>query len=172
MGEALTQTEALAAINAHIHPRDSVIGSSGSLPGCMQRMWRAGSPDTYNMEYGYSCMGYEVSGALGVKLAVGEDHEVYSMVGDGSFVMLHSELLTAVQEGIKINICLFTTPATAASTTAEGPGQRNPVHRRPATGTLETRCAIPWIPPSPGLRLRRVIRCAPWETAGPDDAKR
>ncbi|NLL53597.1 MAG: 3D-(3,5/4)-trihydroxycyclohexane-1,2-dione acylhydrolase (decyclizing) [Clostridiales bacterium] len=107
MGEALTQTEALAAINAQIHPGDSVIGSSGSLPGCMQRMWRAGSPDTYNMEYGYSCMGYEVSGALGVKLAVGEDHEVYSMVGDGSFVMLHSELLTAVQEGIKINVCLF-----------------------------------------------------------------
>jgi len=58
------------------------------------------------MEYGYSCMGYEVSGALGQKLAVG-DKEVYSMVGDGSFVMLHSELLTAVQERIKINICLF-----------------------------------------------------------------
>lgn len=106
MDACLTQTAALAAINRHI-PKDAcVIGASGSLPGCMQRMWRAHTQDTYNMEYGYSCMGYEISGALGVKLAAG-DREVYSMVGDGSFIMLHSELLTAVQEHKKINICLF-----------------------------------------------------------------
>ena len=106
MDACLTQTAALAAINRHI-PKDAcVIGASGSLPGCMQRMWRAHAVDTYNMEYGYSCMGYEISGALGVKLAA-EDREVYSMVGDGSFIMLHSELLTAVQEHKKINICLF-----------------------------------------------------------------
>ena len=106
LGTALTQTAALGALNRLI-PKDAVvIGSSGSLPGDMQRMWRPESVDSYNMEYGYSCMGYEVSGALGQKLAVG-DKEVYSMVGDGSFVMLHSELLTAVQERIKINICLF-----------------------------------------------------------------
>ena len=73
----------------------------------MQRMWRARSQDSYNMEYGYSCMGYEVSGALGVKFAIGDDHEVYSMVGDGSFIMLHSEFVTAVQEHKKINVCLF-----------------------------------------------------------------
>ena len=103
---ALTQTAALGAINRLI-PKDAVvIGSSGSLPGDMQRMWRPATRDSYHMEYGYSCMGYEVSGALGQKLAVG-DQETYSMVGDGSFVMLHSELLTAVQERIKINICLF-----------------------------------------------------------------
>ena len=102
----LTQTAALGAINRLI-PKDAVvIGSSGSLPGDMQRMWRPETPDSYNMEYGYSCMGYEVSGALGQKLAVGQQ-ETYSMVGDGSFVMLHSELLTAVQERIKINVCLF-----------------------------------------------------------------
>ena len=106
MDACLTQTAALAAINRHI-PKDAcVIGAAGSLPGCMQRMWRAHTRDTYNMEYGYSCMGYEISGALGVKLAAG-DREVYSMVGDGSFIMLHSELLTAVQEHKKINICLF-----------------------------------------------------------------
>ena len=106
MDACLTQTAALAAINRHI-PKDAcVIGAAGSLPGCMQRMWRAHTQDTYNMEYGYSCMGYEISGALGVKLAAG-DREVYSMVGDGSFIMLHSELLTAVQEHKKINICLF-----------------------------------------------------------------
>ena len=106
MDARLTQTAALAAINRHI-PKDAcVIGAAGSLPGCMQRMWRAYTRDTYNMEYGYSCMGYEISGALGVKLAAG-DREVYSMVGDGSFIMLHSELLTAVQEHKKVNICLF-----------------------------------------------------------------
>ncbi len=106
LASALTQTAALGTINRLI-PKDAVvIGSSGSLPGDMQRMWRPHSPDSYNMEYGYSCMGYEVSGALGQKMAVG-DKETYSLVGDGSFVMLHSELLTAVQEKIKINICLF-----------------------------------------------------------------
>ncbi|MBR6084360.1 MAG: 3D-(3,5/4)-trihydroxycyclohexane-1,2-dione acylhydrolase (decyclizing) [Spirochaetales bacterium] len=102
----LTQTAALGAINLFMDDEDVAIGSSGSLPGDMQRMWCARGLDTYNMEYGYSCMGYEVSGALGVKYAIG-DHEVYSMVGDGSFIMLHSELLTAVQEHKKINVCVF-----------------------------------------------------------------
>ena len=83
-----------------------VIGAAGSLPGDMQRMWRPRGVDTYNMEYGYSCMGYEISGALGVKYAIG-DRDVYAMCGDGSFIMLHAELLTAVQEHKKINICLF-----------------------------------------------------------------
>ena len=102
----LTQTTVLGAINFAIDPEDVAIGSSGSLPGDMQRMWCARAVDTYNMEYGYSCMGYEVSGALGVKYAIG-DRDVYAMVGDGSFIMLHSELLTAVQEHKKINVCVF-----------------------------------------------------------------
>ena len=106
MDAALTQTTVLGAINFAIDPEDVAIGSSGSLPGDMQRMWCARGVDTYNMEYGYSCMGYEVSGALGVKYAIGEK-DVYAMVGDGSFVMLHSELLTAVQEHKKINVCVF-----------------------------------------------------------------
>lgn len=102
----LTQTAVLGAINFAIDPEDVAIGSSGSLPGDMQRMWCPRGVDTYNMEYGYSCMGYEISGALGVKYAIG-DRDVYAMVGDGSFVMLHSELLTAVQEHKKINVCVF-----------------------------------------------------------------
>ena len=102
----LTQTAVVNVINFTIDPEDVAIGSSGSLPGDMQRMWCARGIDTYNMEYGYSCMGYEISGALGVKYAIG-DRDVYSMVGDGSFVMLHSELLTAVQEHKKINVCVF-----------------------------------------------------------------
>ena len=106
MNACLTQTAVLGAINFTIDPEDVAIGSAGSLPGDMQRMWCARGVDTYNMEYGYSCMGYEISGALGVKYAIG-DRDVYAMVGDGSFIMLHSELLTAVQEHKKINICVF-----------------------------------------------------------------
>lgn len=107
VGCELTQTQALGLVNRIIAPDSVVIGASGSLPGCMQRMWRPYVANTYNMEYGYSCMGYEVSGALGVKLAIGDKREVYAMTGDGSFNMLHSELITSVQEGKKINVVLF-----------------------------------------------------------------
>ena len=106
LGAELTQTAVLGCINHCIEAEDVVIGAAGSLPGDMQRMWRPRAVDTYNMEYGYSCMGYEISGALGVKYAIG-DRDVYAMCGDGSFIMLHAELLTAVQEHKKINVCLF-----------------------------------------------------------------
>ena len=104
--EGLSQTRALGEINKLIDKDAIAIGSSGSLPGCMQRLWRSSVPKTYHMEYGFSCMGYEICGALGVKLAE-PDREVYTMVGDGSFLMLHSELYTAVMEGAKINVMLF-----------------------------------------------------------------
>ena len=104
--EGLSQTRALGIINQNIADDSIAIGSSGSLPGCMQRLWRAEKPKTYHMEYGFSCMGYEICGALGAKIAAPEK-EVYTMVGDGSFLMLHSELYTAVQENAKINVMLF-----------------------------------------------------------------
>ncbi len=103
----LCQTTVLGALNAWMANTDVAIGAAGSLPGDMQRMWRPRAQDTYNMEYGYSTMGYEVAGALGVKLAIGPDREVYAFCGDGSFHMLHGELVTAMQEHKKINICLF-----------------------------------------------------------------
>lgn len=102
----LPQTTALLAINETVDPDSVVICSAGSLPGDLQRLWHANVPNTYNLEYGYSCMGYEVSGALGLKLAH-PDKEVYSLVGDGSFLMLHSELITAIQYNKKINVLLF-----------------------------------------------------------------
>lgn len=102
----LSQTRALGEINSAIADDAIAVGSAGSLPGCMQRLWRCKTPGTYNMEYGFSCMGYEICGALGVKMAK-PDKEVYTMCGDGSFLMLHSELYTAVQEGLKINVMLF-----------------------------------------------------------------
>ncbi len=104
--EGLSQTRALGEINKRIAPDAIALGSSGSLPGCMQRLWRCTQPKTYHMEYGFSCMGYEICGALGAKLAA-PDKEVYAMVGDGSFLMLHSELYTSIQEGVKINVMLF-----------------------------------------------------------------
>ncbi|MGV6971474.1 3D-(3,5/4)-trihydroxycyclohexane-1,2-dione acylhydrolase (decyclizing) [Bacillus halotolerans] len=102
----LPQTTALLTINETI-PEDSVIiCSAGSLPGDLQRLWHSNVPNTYHLEYGYSCMGYEVSGTLGLKLAH-PDREVYTIVGDGSFLMLHSELITAIQYNKKINVLLF-----------------------------------------------------------------
>ncbi len=103
---ALTQTRVLAELNLLLDDSSIAVGSSGSLPGCMQRMWNARRPNTYNMEYGFSCMGYEICGALGAKLAE-PDREVYAFVGDGSYMMLHSELITSIQENHKINILLF-----------------------------------------------------------------
>lgn len=102
----LSQTRVLGEINKFLSEDDIVVGSSGSLPGDLQRVWRPVKPKTYHMEYGFSCMGYEVTGALGVKMAE-PDKEVYTMVGDGSYLMLHSELVTSIQEGCKINILLF-----------------------------------------------------------------
>jgi 3D-(3,5/4)-trihydroxycyclohexane-1,2-dione acylhydrolase (decyclizing) len=105
-GTELTQTAVLGAIHCAIPPDAVVVGASGSLPGCMQRMWRAFVPGTYHMEYGYSTMGYEISGALGAKLAE-PGREVYAFAGDGSFMMLHSELVTSLQEHQKITVLLF-----------------------------------------------------------------
>ncbi len=102
----LNQTLALGIINEFMADEDIALGSAGSLPGDMQRLFRAKDRGTYHMEYGYSNMGYEVNGALGAKLAKPEV-EVYTFCGDGSFLMAHSELYTAVQEGLKINVCLF-----------------------------------------------------------------
>ncbi|MBO3064837.1 3D-(3,5/4)-trihydroxycyclohexane-1,2-dione acylhydrolase (decyclizing) [Staphylococcus shinii] len=102
----LIQSTVVLKINEIISPKSNVITSAGSLPGDMQRLWNATVPNTYHVEYGYSCMGYEISGALGVKLAEPEN-EVYSFVGDGSFLMLHSEFITSLQYKKKINLLLF-----------------------------------------------------------------
>lgn len=106
LGTEFTQAAALIAANEAVAPDSIVVGSAGSLPGDLQRLWHSDVPNTYHLEYGYSCMGYEVAGALGAKLA-NPDREVYAAVGDGSFLMLHTELVTAIQYGQKINILLF-----------------------------------------------------------------
>lgn len=104
--EGLSQTRALGEINRFMAGTDIAVGSAGSLPGDMQRLWRPGEAGTYHMEYGFSNMGYEINGAVGVKLAC-PDREVYAFFGDGSYLMAHSEIVTALQEGLRVHFCLF-----------------------------------------------------------------
>ncbi|RMQ35445.1 IolD protein [Pseudomonas amygdali pv. mori] len=105
-GSCLTQSGVLGILNQNL-PSDAVIvAAAGSLPGDLQRAWRSTGVDTYHVEYGYSCMGYEVNAALGVKLAA-PHREVFALVGDGSYMMLHSELATSIQERRKINVVLL-----------------------------------------------------------------
>lgn len=106
LGSCLTQTSVLGMLDKLLDRDAVLVGASGSLPGDLQRVWCPKEANTYHMEYGYSCMGYEVNAALGVKLAE-PNREIYAMVGDGSYMMLHSELVTSIQERAKINVLLF-----------------------------------------------------------------
>jgi 3D-(3,5/4)-trihydroxycyclohexane-1,2-dione acylhydrolase (decyclizing) len=99
------QTEILGALNEFMGERDVVVQAAGSMPGDLQMLWRARDPKQYHVEYGYSCMGYEIAGGLGAKLADPE-REVFVLVGDGSYLMMAQEIVTAVAEGIKLTIIL------------------------------------------------------------------
>jgi 3D-(3,5/4)-trihydroxycyclohexane-1,2-dione acylhydrolase (decyclizing) len=102
----ISQGAVIGAVNDASRPQDVVLCAAGSLPGDLHRLWRTRDPKGYHLEYGYSCMGYEVAGGLGVKMA-DPDREVYVMVGDGSWLMLSSELITSVQEGYKLTVVLL-----------------------------------------------------------------
>jgi 3D-(3,5/4)-trihydroxycyclohexane-1,2-dione acylhydrolase (decyclizing) len=99
------QSEVIGAVNDGSAPTDIVVCAAGSMPGDLHKLWRTRDPKGYHVEYGYSCMGYEIAGGLGVKLAAPE-REVYVMVGDGSYLMMPSEIATAVQEDVKLVIVL------------------------------------------------------------------
>jgi 3D-(3,5/4)-trihydroxycyclohexane-1,2-dione acylhydrolase (decyclizing) len=99
------QSAVIGAVNDAARPQDVVVCAAGSMPGDLHKLWRTRDPKGYHVEYGYSCMGYEIAGGLGVKLAAPE-REVYVLVGDGSYLMLSSELVTAVQERLKLTIVL------------------------------------------------------------------
>ncbi|MFT5875809.1 MAG: 3D-(3,5/4)-trihydroxycyclohexane-1,2-dione acylhydrolase (decyclizing) [Clostridium sp.] len=102
----LSQTRVLLEINKLLDDNAIVVSASGSLPSDLERLWKPVVADTYHLEYGFSCMGYEVPGALGAKIAE-PNREVYAVLGDGGYLMGHTELYTSIQEGIKINILLF-----------------------------------------------------------------
>ena len=99
------QTEILGALNEFMDERDVVVQAAGSMPGDLQMLWRARDPKQYHVEYGYSCMGYEIAGGLGAKMAA-PDREVFVLVGDGSYLMMAQEIVTAVAERIKLIIIL------------------------------------------------------------------
>jgi 3D-(3,5/4)-trihydroxycyclohexane-1,2-dione acylhydrolase (decyclizing) len=104
-GPPPAQSEIIGAVNQVSEPSDVVVCAAGSMPGELHRLWRTRDPKGYHVEYGYSCMGYEIAGGLGVKLAA-PDREVFVLVGDGSYLMMAQELVTAVQEGVKLNVVL------------------------------------------------------------------
>jgi 3D-(3,5/4)-trihydroxycyclohexane-1,2-dione acylhydrolase (decyclizing) len=101
----LTQSQVIAAVNDAATHDDVVVCAAGSMPGDLHRLWRSTHPQQYHVEYGYSCMGYEIAGGLGVRLAR-PDGEVYVLVGDGSYLMMAQEIVTAVAEGLKLTIIL------------------------------------------------------------------
>lgn len=105
-GPPISQGEVIGVVNEVAQPRDVVVCAAGSLPGDLHKLWRTRDPKGYHVEYGYSCMGYEISGGLGVKMAA-PDREVYVMVGDGSYLMMAQEIVTSLQEGYKLNIVVL-----------------------------------------------------------------
>jgi 3D-(3,5/4)-trihydroxycyclohexane-1,2-dione acylhydrolase (decyclizing) len=122
-------------------PTDVIVCAAGSLPGDLHKLWRARDPKGYHLEYGYSCMGYEIAGALGVKMAA-PDRRVYALVGDGSYLMMAQEIVTAVQERLSITIVLLDNAGFASigglseSVGSGGFGTRY-LARNPATGELD-----------------------------------
>jgi 3D-(3,5/4)-trihydroxycyclohexane-1,2-dione acylhydrolase (decyclizing) len=104
-GDVLTQAEVIGIVNDKSAPTDVVVCAAGSLPGELHKLWKARDSKGYHLEYGYSCMGYEIAGGLGVKMA-DPDRDDYVMVGDGSYLMMAQEIVTSVQEGCKLIIVL------------------------------------------------------------------
>jgi 3D-(3,5/4)-trihydroxycyclohexane-1,2-dione acylhydrolase (decyclizing) len=104
--DALTQANVIGMVNDFSRPQDVVVCAAGGLPGDLLKLWRVSDPKGYHLEYGYSCMGYEIAGGLGVKMA-DPSREVYVMVGDGSYLMLSNEIVTSLQEGYKLTIVLL-----------------------------------------------------------------
>ncbi|MFC8785024.1 3D-(3,5/4)-trihydroxycyclohexane-1,2-dione acylhydrolase (decyclizing) [Streptomyces nigra] len=101
-----TQTQVLGALDAVVGDDDVVINAAGSLPGDLHKLWRARSPRQYHLEYGYSCMGYEIPAAIGVQQAA-PGTPVWALVGDGTYLMMPTEIVTAVQEGLPVNVVLL-----------------------------------------------------------------
>ena len=135
------QSEVIGVVNEVSGPRDVVLCAAGSLPGDLHKLWRTRDAKGYHAEYGYSCMGYEIAGGLGVKLAA-PDRDVYVLVGDGSYLMMCTELVTAVQEGIKLIVVLvqnhgFASIGALSETVGAARFGTRYRYRDPATGQLD-----------------------------------
>lgn len=136
-----SQAEVIGAVNDFSEAKDVVFCAAGSLPGDLHKLWRTRDPKGFHLEYGYSCMGYEIAGGLGAKMAC-PDREIYVMVGDGSYLMMSSEIVTSIQEGYKLTIILINNHGYASigglskSLGSEGFGTKY-VYRNSKTGQLD-----------------------------------
>jgi 3D-(3,5/4)-trihydroxycyclohexane-1,2-dione acylhydrolase (decyclizing) len=133
----VSQPEAIRLVGEAAGPDDTVVCAAGSLPGDLHKLWRTKTPGSYHLEYGYSTMGYEIAGGLGVRMAA-PDAEVFVMVGDGSYLMLSSEIATAIQEGVKLIVVVLENHAfQSIDNLSRASGGRNPFNtfrmRDPAT---------------------------------------
>ena len=163
------QSEVIGAVNAASDPEDVVVCAAGSMPGDLHKLWRTRDPKGYHVEYGYSCMGYEIAGGLGVKLAAPE-REVYVMVGDGSYLMLSSEIVTAVQEGLKLTVVLVdnhgfnSIGSLSRSLGTDGFGTQYRYRRNGSLGVDSEESPAPVLPVDLATNAEslgaRVIRCA------------
>jgi len=142
-GPVMSQSEVIGILNDFAGPTDVVVCAAGSLPGDLHKLWRTRTPGGYHLEYGYSCMGYEIAGGLGVKLAQ-PDRDVYVMIGDGSYLMMAQEIVTAVQERVKLTVLVLDNHGFAsigglsASVGCSGFGTR--YKQRGASGELDGAC--------------------------------
>ena len=176
------QSEVIGAVNAAAEPTDVVVCAAGSMPGDLHKLWRTRDPKAYHVEYGYSCMGYEIAGGLGVKMAAPE-RDVYVLVGDGSYLMLSSEIVTAIQEGMKLTIVLVdnhgfnSIGALSRSLGTDGFGTQYRYRRDGSLGLDSDSSPAPVLPVDLAANAEslgaRVIRCGTIDDlrAGLDEAK-
>lgn len=137
----ISQSEAIGAVNEFSGPRDVVVCAAGTMPGDLHKLWRTRDPKGYHLEYGYSCMGYEIAGGLGIKMAEPQ-REVFVMVGDGSYLMMAQEIITSIQEGYKLIIVLvnnhgFGSINGLSKATGSGGFATRHFYRNPKTGQLD-----------------------------------
>ena len=158
-GPLPAQSEVLGAVNSFSGPEDVVVCAAGSMPGDLHKLWRTRDPKGYHVEYGYSTMGYEIAGGLGIKMAAPE-REVYVMCGDGSYLMMNSEIVTSIQEGYKLTVVLVD-------------NSRILLHRRPLTLGRLAGLRHPLPLPQERLHRPRLRRGARRSAArGPGDERR
>ncbi|HMB18872.1 MAG TPA: 3D-(3,5/4)-trihydroxycyclohexane-1,2-dione acylhydrolase (decyclizing) [Gaiellaceae bacterium] len=176
------QSEVIGAVNDASEPTDVVVCAAGAMPGDLHKLWRTRDPKGYHVEYGYSCMGYEIAGGLGVKMAAPE-REVYVLVGDGSYLMLSSEIVTSIQEGLKLTIVLVdnhgfnSIGSLSRSLGTDGFGTQYRYRRNGSLGLDSESSPAPFLPVDLAANAEslgaRVIRCGTIDElrAGLEEAK-
>ena len=148
----------IGVVNRVSGPRDVVVCAAGSMPGDLHKLWRTRDPKGYHVEYGYSTMGYEIAGGLGVKMAA-PDREVFVMVGDGSYLMMAQEIVTAVAEGIKLTIVLVQNHGYQSIGALSRVGRLAALRHRPTATVARTRsCRSTWPPTPPASARARSTR--------------